>query len=1773
MAEAEQLAAAYKDRKSAKSCITRIGNFLESNKDTLLNEFEYLNRLEILEKAYQKLCLAQDVIDDLETDPQRVGDIVDAENKCCSFKADISTILKTKFANSTQGNNVVVQASDTVSSQFSAQPSVTRMPEIHIDKFSGDQSLWDSFFEIFNAVVMNNKDLADVQKLIYLKLYLVGEPLKLIESLALIGSNLEVAVKILKERYDNKLAVIYSHIKGITDIPSMTKFTSTYLRDFVVKVKQHTECLKNLKVPIEHWDLILVYILSHKLDINSRRSYELERGPTNMPTLIDFLRFVEKRCQAAENVSTVTVDHSPKVSRKYSHVVQEDFSCMYCKMTNHSLIKCLKFKALTVVQRRRFVFDKKLCFKCFKSHSAAQCTMSNCSACGQAHNILVHFDNNKSGDSRVSNFRGFSQNSSNNVQPNGTNVSLATQSSSNDMTHCNRDENITEIDEVRLGTTLLARKSTYVLLATALVNIIDEKGNVVQARAILDNGSQVSLITQNLVKKLGCSTHNLQVAVRGIGGNINCQKAVNLTIASRVNGERKFVVNCTVVDRITGKLPQFLIDQNNLDIPDNVILADPAFFQAGNVDILLGADLYFNLILPGLISLGSHRPMIQNTHLGWVLGGQISEQFVSNLALSELSGVENFSVERVFEPTSLFINTGQIDEYLKRFWSLEEVSTERIPCEEEELSEQLFQDTTVLLPCGRFQVNIPFKNPSDYNKLGESFSTAKRQFLLLERKLHKNLDLFNQYKNFIEEYVKLGHARFIDFALKNDQGDHRYFIPHHCVVRTEKITTKLRVVFNASMKTTSGYSLNDICLKGYVVQPELFDILCRFRTFKHVLVTDIEKMYRQILVNPDQCYLQNIIWRDNPDKDLQIVELLTVSYGTNFAPFVSTRCLLQLAESNKAKFPLASDVIKTQTYMDDVLCGADTLDELSVLQYQLTELLKLGGFSLHKWMSNSVDFMRTISYQSDSVNYIIHCEENSSKVLGINWNCKLDSFTITLPKQLSVEPLTKRTVLSIIAQIYDPLGFVGPFVVKAKIFIQHLWSAKLSWDKPLSPALAEEWRSFSENIFELKDIKIPRSLFNYNLTVSKIEIHGYADASTKAYGCCLYLRVIYNNNFSECNLICSKSRVAPLRTVSLPRLELCACLLLGQLIHKILQIYDKSTISISSVNLWTDSQIALAWIDSHPSRWNIFVANRVAQIQKLTAGAVWRHVKTTDNPADYVSRGVTANKLVSSEMWWHGPCYLQNPAFNLDSLTLKLKCTGLPEEKKTTLLAVDEDYPIDSFNKFSDFVKLQRVTAHCLRFVSNCKLKSRLSGPLTINEMQAAKLAIIKSVQRKYFSSEIDILKNNQLLSNKQLRRLNPFLDKDNILRVGGRLRNAELSFSQKFPILLPSKDHVVDMLLRREHVRLYHAGPQTVLSNFRLEFWPLNGLRTVKRIIHKCIICFRFRAKGTEQIMADLPRDRVSLIRPFLCVGVDFGGPFYIKASTLRRAPKIKVYIAIFVCMATKSVHIELVSGLSTESFLLTLKRFVARRGNPSVIYSDNATNFSGSSNYLKELYDFFKNKGNLETVSNFLSKNQTEWKFIPPRSPHWGGLWEAAIKSAKHHILRAVGNLVLNFEEFATVLTTVESILNSRPLTSLSNDPNDLNPLTPGHFLIGESLTAFPEKNILEVPDNRLSNYQKCEKIKQQFWKRWSVEYLNRLQQRPKWLTPSRDLKVNQIVLVKDDNLPPLKWSLARIIEVCPSSDGRVRVARIITECGTFIRSVSKLCPLPFDDCLVKD
>ena len=315
---------------------------------------------------------------------------------------------------------------------------------------------------------------------------------------------------------------------------------------------------------------------------------------------------------------------------------------------------------------------------------------------------------------------------------------------------------------------------------------------------------------------------------------------------------------------------------------------------------------------------------------------------------------------------------------------------------------------------------------------------------------------------------------------------------------------------------------------------------------------------------------------------------------------------------------------------------------------------------------------------------------------------------------------------------------------------------------------------------------------------------------------------------------------------------------------------------------------------------------------------------------------------------------------------------------------------------------------------------------------------------------------------------------------------------------------------------------------------------------------------------MSNLPKDRVTINRPFYTTGVDFGGPLLIKSSTLKNAKIVKCYFAVFVCMATKAIHIELVSDLTTEAFIATLKRFIARRGNPAVIYSDNATNFLGSKNQLKELYTYFKKSNNVKEIQEFLSEKETQWKFIPPLSPHWGGLWEAAVKSIKYHLYRVIGSAHLTFEKLYTCLIQIEAILNSRPLCPLSNNPLDFNVLTPGHFLIGQSLTAFPEKDLTQVSYNRLTQWQHCTKIQQHFWKRWSVEYLNRLQNRPKWLHDCKNLKIGDLVLLKEDNIPPLKWPRARILEVIPGADGKIRMVNLKTQNGTFVRNITKVCPL---------
>ncbi|XP_049886695.1 uncharacterized protein LOC126381237 [Pectinophora gossypiella] len=485
-----------------------------------------------------------------------------------------------------------------------------------------------------------------------------------------------------------------------------------------------------------------------------------------------------------------------------------------------------------------------------------------------------------------------------------------------------------------------------------------------------------------------------------------------------------------------------------------------------------------------------------------------------------------------------------------------------------------------------------------------------------------------------------------------------------------------------------------------------------------------------------------------------------------------------------------------------------------------------------------------------------------------------------------------------------------------------------------------------------------------------------------------------------------------------------------------------------------------------------------------------------------------------------------------------------------------------NFERFSRFTTLQRSMAYVLRFINNVRNKTtKVTGTLTTDELKSSLLMLVKLHQSKCFSKEINILLNKQNLPvSSHILSLSPFINDNDILCVGGRIQNSPETYNKKHPILLDSTHVFTKLLFLHFHKKYLHCGPQLLLSNIKNEFWPLRGRILAKGTVNNCKICKIMKDKAINPIMGNLPAPRVTPSPPFFTSGVDFAGPYFIVDRKGRGAKVHKSYLCLFVCFATKALHLEVADDLSTNAFILCLRRFISRRGKPFTLYCDNGTNFVGTCN---ELATFLRSSN--EDVSAFAADEGITFKFSPAYSPHFGGLWESAVKSAKHHIIRTLGSQHLTFEELSTLFIQIEAILNSRPLTPLSSDPNDFEPLTPGHFLIGRPLTSLPSPSLTDVHMHRLDRYQRIEQMRQLFWERWRNEYLSELQQRTKWRINEEGLREGELVVLKEENTPPLKWRMGRIEKLFSGPDGIQRVAEVKTSRGTLRRAVHRLCCLP--------
>ncbi|XP_050548131.1 uncharacterized protein LOC126909744, partial [Daktulosphaira vitifoliae] len=897
---------------------------------------------------------------------------------------------------------------------------------------------------------------------------------------------------------------------------------------------------------------------------------------------------------------------------------------------------------------------------------------------------------------------------------------------------------------VALSTVSSIINTHEVLLGTALGNIRDQYGIAHQVRILIDSVSQISAMTAACAKRLGLHVAKWTAPVNGLAGVSvpQVQGILKCDVTPRHSDDPSIPVQALILPSITCDIPRCPIPVDIKKRVEHLALADPTFDVSSSIDVLLGADVY-PLVLDGKqVSLGSFLPAAFSSIFGWVIIGSVG--VASNLNAPQVC-VASLSVS--------------LEELVSRFWEVEEPETCGPPVTEDDNCEAIIQKNMNIDDCGRYCVPLPFRHSNSKSLLKGSRKMALKRFENLEKRLCSNETLAEAYRSFMREYESLGHMHETSKV-----GD--YYIPHHAVVKPglDGQDIRLRVVFDASARAPSGYSLNDCLFPGPKLQSDIVNVLALFRTYKYVFSSDICKMYRQINVLPEHQSFQHILWRDSPECDLKEFELSTVTYGVTSAPYLAIRVLHEVA--NKAiEFPAVQLALRAHTYVDDICSGADSLEEVLNLQRDLTAVLGQVGFELKKWATNCSVLSNQIPKEDRTLGATEFAEEVPGllNILGMVWNPVKDEFSYIT--KLSENIMTKRGVLSSVARLFDPLGFLAPSILLAKSIMQLLWKEKCGWDDALPAEIQRQWLSFVSQLPSFSDVKIPRSIIAP--PNARVQLLGFSDASLKGYAALAYLRVVDDDSIVHVYFLGGKTKLAPIKSMSVPRLELCAAALLARWLARWKTILSDRFV-IKEIFAWTDSTIVLSWLTTPQVKFKIFVTNRIGQVRSLVPECIWLYVPTQMNPADCASRGMLPSELVFCSLYWQGPEFLRCPSAQWECTFPCINVAELPEVVQSTTVVLVAQSEEEWLVQWSSYTQSIRRMAWILRFYKRFNGHHYSSAILSQKELEEALMALVKVSQRYYFAQLIQELHNQLSIINRYLSKLAPFLDESGVIRVGG---------------------------------------------------------------------------------------------------------------------------------------------------------------------------------------------------------------------------------------------------------------------------------------------------------------------------------------------------------------------------------------------------------------------
>ena len=1611
-----------------------------------------------------------------------------------------------------------------------------KLPHLQCSTFSGEGTShleYASFISQYNNVVGLRFNLSDSTKFTYLKSYLKGYALKVVAHLHVSDENFATALKLLETEFLNKDAIVDDLFAKLLNLKP--KFDNNFL-GVKLYINEIRCVLSDLRQYGAHLTLyqdsikFVSHICFSNLPAVLRQEFVRKLG-CNYPNLeqiydnyVEVIRTLNLRNNSNYNRQASNADSCPTknmntISDKKTDYQKVDSrkTCKLCSLIGHRMTNCKKYG--NYKSRMERCNDLKMCNYCSSlKHSKDDCPRQfdyECFYCKTKQHIGALCPKYKSNTSNV-------------------NCSINTVSNSGSL-----------------------------MLSTATV-LIGRGKNSVKVRCLIDTASQRSYISAAVAEKIGFSDLRYDQKIE-ISSYLNKHFRNLAEIAVFVDfGDGSRYQVPIYVD------PNFSISYNIPSLPEAVSnigsrypLADENLFEKEtNVELqgLIGVDIIQYMENLKVVKCMNGSALQLNEKI--IPFGDVDHFLTDDQLNLKYSRDLDFNLESVvnsclnsFEGIDQEKNSLDLEKFENLF------NLESIGIKETEISNydkvkiDSFKDG-ITYKNGKYHIQLPwYENLIPMVK--SNFNIAKGVLNKVVANLNSN-KLFEQYNQVFEDQLSEGILE--ELCAGNFNVEDHIWIPHRPIIKEDsQCTTKIRPVLNCSLKIGASPSLNECSYPGVDLLNNLIDLLFSIRINPILVVADIRKAFLQIrlLEDSDKNKL-SIIWQGKNGKT-RYFRYQTLVFGLAASPF----CLNYVIKHHLKSFPndMTNAILNNGFYCDNLFYTGNDENKLCFVHKTAMDRMSKGGFHLRSWFSNNLFLQKFFSENRTCTTHGSHEE----KVLGYDYNPKLDVISTVQVKYKVLVYCSKRIVASQLASLFDPMGLISPVIVSGKLFLRNLWLSKYEWDQPISDIEFLEWTKISNSFSKLHNIKFNRCVAFDNVKNSLVI---FCDASKTAYGFCYY---ILNCEFSSCNLLFSKVKVSPLKNKSLPTLELLSI----YLSIKCLKTEIMRKFNVKQIYICSDSQVALSWVLTQKVKAkNIFAQNRIKDItllrneilDNLGINCHFKYIPTSQNPADLLTRGMSFEKFTENLLYWKsGPEFLTRKNSEIDWPTGQNGCFSEVTKNlvSSNVSRIVKNVILIDINRFSSITKILRIVTFVFIFIY--KLKRKNSDHVELRKKAENYLIIFE--QNIHFSDEITFLQNKPEKSSipNLVKNLNLFLDQNGVLRSKGRIEKcSKISFNVVNPIILPKTSHLTNLYVNYFHSLCKHLGNSSTLNTLRNHgFWIPKARNLINKIASNCLICkklnsFSFKYPKPTNYLTD----RSNFVHPYEHTGVDYTGSFLVKFGEVTS----KFYILVYMCLNIRSIYLDLVPSMSTSDFLLSFIKFTNLFCMPSSLYSDNASTFLYAAKVINSSYAD-------DQLNEFLTKNSIRHVKIPVYSAWMGGAWERLMRTIKASIFKTIGRKKLEYFQFISLLSDVQNAINERPLTYRDSDVNNISILTPNSFLKLGRQTDFnfgSSDGLLEAPSRKklVDTLNRRDQFFENFKSSWYEDYLLSLRESSRNLYEeswSEVIKVGDVVLIYSPVKARIHWHLGRVIQLVTGDDGKTRMVKVWRDKNTQeIHAINHLYPL---------